>query len=212
MITIIKKMHDIYSTTCPRLDWVTYWLTSCRFTFLTWSRRNIFSPKLVVICTPVNQQQPKAASQQKQSEEARLYHNFSHILQTLIFSSFRNVEIAALEWHTTLSMSVNNLFFPHMVEARVFARSRTVWRCTCVCTLNIEWLSSFFQKPLQPDMGHNSLANFQIEKKIGRGQFSEVYRARYLLDNTSVALKKIQVRHLKYNFQYQVCSMKDATK
>uniref|UniRef100_A0A665X407 NEK6-subfamily protein kinase n=1 Tax=Echeneis naucrates TaxID=173247 RepID=A0A665X407_ECHNA len=51
------------------------------------------------------------------------------------------------------------------------------------------------QKPLQPDMGHNSLANFQIEKKIGRGQFSEVYRARYLLDNTSVALKKVQVRH-----------------
>lgn len=42
-------------------------------------------------------------------------------------------------------------------------------------------------------MGHNSLANFQIEKKIGRGQFSEVYRARYLLDNTSMALKKIQV-------------------
>ncbi|MEQ2286255.1 Serine/threonine-protein kinase Nek7 [Ameca splendens] len=49
------------------------------------------------------------------------------------------------------------------------------------------------QKPLQPDMGHNSLANFQIEKKIGRGQFSEVYRARYLLDNTSMALKKIQI-------------------
>ncbi|XP_015243363.1 serine/threonine-protein kinase Nek7 [Cyprinodon tularosa] len=49
------------------------------------------------------------------------------------------------------------------------------------------------QKPLQPDMGHNSLANFHIEKKIGRGQFSEVYRARYLLDNTSVALKKIQI-------------------
>ncbi|KAG7230604.1 hypothetical protein INR49_025321 [Caranx melampygus] len=33
----------------------------------------------------------------------------------------------------------------------------------------------------------------QIEKKIGRGQFSEVYRARYLLDNTSVALKKVQI-------------------
>ncbi|XP_021455416.2 serine/threonine-protein kinase Nek7 isoform X3 [Salvelinus fontinalis] len=48
------------------------------------------------------------------------------------------------------------------------------------------------QKPLQPDMGHNSLANFQIEKKIGRGQFSEVYRARYLMDNTSMALKKVQ--------------------
>lgn len=53
-------------------------------------------------------------------------------------------------------------------------------------------------------MGHNSLANFQIEKKIGRGQFSEVYRARYLLDNTSVALKKIQVSCNKYNFQHQV--------
>ncbi|XP_013862774.1 serine/threonine-protein kinase Nek7 [Austrofundulus limnaeus] len=50
-----------------------------------------------------------------------------------------------------------------------------------------------FQKPLQPDMGYNSLANFQIEKKIGRGQFSEVYRARCLLDNTSVALKKVQI-------------------
>uniref|UniRef100_A0A4W5M6G0 NEK6-subfamily protein kinase n=1 Tax=Hucho hucho TaxID=62062 RepID=A0A4W5M6G0_9TELE len=49
------------------------------------------------------------------------------------------------------------------------------------------------QKPLQPDMGHNSLANFLIEKKIGRGQFSEVYRARYLMDNTSVALKKVQI-------------------
>ncbi|KAK6313743.1 hypothetical protein J4Q44_G00152020 [Coregonus suidteri] len=49
------------------------------------------------------------------------------------------------------------------------------------------------QKPLQPDMGHNTLANFLVEKKIGRGQFSEVYRARYLMDNTSMALKKVQI-------------------
>ncbi|CAL8238958.1 unnamed protein product [Gadus morhua 'NCC'] len=42
-------------------------------------------------------------------------------------------------------------------------------------------------KPLQPDMGTISLANLPDEKKIGRGQFSEVYRARYLLDNPSVA-------------------------
>lgn len=42
-------------------------------------------------------------------------------------------------------------------------------------------------------MGHISLANFQIVKTIGRGQFSEVYQARYLLGNTSVALKKVQV-------------------
>ncbi|MGH0175886.1 UNVERIFIED_CONTAM: hypothetical protein FKN15_071688 [Acipenser sinensis] len=49
------------------------------------------------------------------------------------------------------------------------------------------------QKPLRPDMGHNALANFQIEKKIGRGQFSEVYRATCLLDRMPVALKKVQI-------------------
>ncbi|KAI5101766.1 serine/threonine-protein kinase Nek7 [Silurus meridionalis] len=49
------------------------------------------------------------------------------------------------------------------------------------------------KKPLQPEMGYNSLANYYIEKKIGRGQFSEVYRAKYLLENTSVALKKVQI-------------------
>ncbi|KAI4877100.1 hypothetical protein NFI96_026453 [Prochilodus magdalenae] len=56
------------------------------------------------------------------------------------------------------------------------------------------------QKPLQSesptvttDMGYNTLSNFHIEKKIGRGQFSEVYRATYLLDNTPVALKKVQI-------------------
>lgn len=43
-------------------------------------------------------------------------------------------------------------------------------------------------------MGYNNLANFAIEKKIGRGQFSEVYRATYILDHTPVALKKVQVR------------------
>lgn len=38
-----------------------------------------------------------------------------------------------------------------------------------------------------------TLADFQIEKKIGRGQFSEVYRATCLLDRKPVALKKVQV-------------------
>ncbi|XP_074164793.1 serine/threonine-protein kinase Nek7 isoform X4 [Sminthopsis crassicaudata] len=48
------------------------------------------------------------------------------------------------------------------------------------------------QKALRPDMGYNTLANFRIEKKIGRGQFSEVYRAACLLDAVPVALKKVQ--------------------
>lgn len=39
-----------------------------------------------------------------------------------------------------------------------------------------------------------SLRNFTIDKKIGRGQFSVVYRARCLIDNSIVALKKVQVR------------------
>uniref|UniRef100_A0A3B1K425 NEK6-subfamily protein kinase n=1 Tax=Astyanax mexicanus TaxID=7994 RepID=A0A3B1K425_ASTMX len=38
-----------------------------------------------------------------------------------------------------------------------------------------------------------ALSNFRIEKKIGRGQFSEVYRATYLLENQQVALKKVQI-------------------
>ncbi|KAL6470860.1 hypothetical protein MHYP_G00219790 [Metynnis hypsauchen] len=39
----------------------------------------------------------------------------------------------------------------------------------------------------------SALSNFLIEKKIGRGQFSEVYRATYLLENKQVALKKVQI-------------------
>ncbi|XDV22275.1 hypothetical protein PO909_027204 [Leuciscus waleckii] len=46
---------------------------------------------------------------------------------------------------------------------------------------------------LAMDMGYNNLANFAIIKKIGRGQFSEVYRATYILDHTPVALKKVQI-------------------
>uniref|UniRef100_A0A5F9DJW1 Protein kinase domain-containing protein n=1 Tax=Oryctolagus cuniculus TaxID=9986 RepID=A0A5F9DJW1_RABIT len=51
------------------------------------------------------------------------------------------------------------------------------------------------QEALQPDMGHDTLANFQIEKKLGRGQLSEVYRAVCLLDG--VALKKTRADCIK---------------
>ena len=37
------------------------------------------------------------------------------------------------------------------------------------------------------------LVNFEIEKKIGRGQFSVVYRAKCKLNDMIVALKKVQV-------------------
>ncbi|KAG1942135.1 serine/threonine-protein kinase Nek6 isoform X2 [Pimephales promelas] len=40
---------------------------------------------------------------------------------------------------------------------------------------------------------YSDLSNFLIEKMIGRGQFSEVYRATCLLDNRQVALKKVQI-------------------
>lgn len=40
---------------------------------------------------------------------------------------------------------------------------------------------------------YSYLSNFLIEKMIGRGQFSEVYRATCLLDNQQVALKKVQI-------------------
>lgn len=49
-----------------------------------------------------------------------------------------------------------------------------------------------------------SLADFQIEKKIGRGQFSEVYKATCLLDRKTVALKKVQVSQGLYGFKAAV--------
>ena len=48
------------------------------------------------------------------------------------------------------------------------------------------------QANVNPQMGYNSLCNYRIEKKIGKGQFSEVYRATYLLENKLVALKKVK--------------------
>lgn len=38
-----------------------------------------------------------------------------------------------------------------------------------------------------------NLNSFEIDKKIGKGQFSEVYRAKCCVDDNIVALKKVQV-------------------
>ena len=40
---------------------------------------------------------------------------------------------------------------------------------------------------------YGSLASFSIDKKIGKGQFSVVYRARAAHDDRTVALKKVQI-------------------
>ncbi|XP_071097253.1 serine/threonine-protein kinase Nek7-like [Haliotis cracherodii] len=40
---------------------------------------------------------------------------------------------------------------------------------------------------------YSGLTNFKVEKKIGKGQFSEVWRALNLIDNSIVALKKVQI-------------------
>ena len=46
------------------------------------------------------------------------------------------------------------------------------------------------------------LVNFEIEKKIGRGQFSVVYRAKCKLNDMIVALKKVQV---VYSWDSEIC-------
>eukprot|EP01147_Barroeca_monosierra_P007872 gene7872-9980_t len=40
---------------------------------------------------------------------------------------------------------------------------------------------------------YGDVSNYQIEKKIGRGQFSVVYKARCLVNNRLVAFKKVQI-------------------
>jgi len=56
--------------------------------------------------------------------------------------------------------------------------------------------------PLPSEHQFCRLANFEIEKKIGRGQFSTVFRARCMSNGTIVALKKVQV--IKCNFHSHV--------
>jgi hypothetical protein len=48
-----------------------------------------------------------------------------------------------------------------------------------------------FTNAENPYMG--TLSNFTVDKKIGKGQFSEVYRAVCKVDGRVVALKKVQV-------------------
>lgn len=49
----------------------------------------------------------------------------------------------------------------------------------------------------EDDSIYSTLSNFEVEKKIGRGQFSVVYRAKCLANDQIVALKKVQVNKFK---------------
>merc|ERR1711953_743360 len=44
--------------------------------------------------------------------------------------------------------------------------------------------------------GYNTLSNFVVGKKIGKGQFSEVYKSTSRCDGRPVALKKVQLFHM----------------
>lgn len=43
---------------------------------------------------------------------------------------------------------------------------------------------------------YGSLENFHIEKQIGQGQFSQVFKAKCLIDNRVVALKRMKIYEL----------------
>lgn len=47
---------------------------------------------------------------------------------------------------------------------------------------------------VDPCLKYGSLECLQVDKRIGKGQFSEVFRAFSRFDGTPVALKKVQVR------------------
>lgn len=47
--------------------------------------------------------------------------------------------------------------------------------------------------PTQQENPYCLMSNFDIEKRIGRGQFSVVYKAKCRLNDSVVALKKVQV-------------------
>lgn len=47
--------------------------------------------------------------------------------------------------------------------------------------------------PISKQHLYGNLANFETEKQIGQGQFSQVFKARCLMDNRVVALKRMKV-------------------
>ncbi len=50
--------------------------------------------------------------------------------------------------------------------------------------------------PMSRQHIYGNLANFETEKQIGQGQFSQVFKARCIIDNRVVALKKMKIYEL----------------
>lgn len=55
--------------------------------------------------------------------------------------------------------------------------------------------------PISRQHVYGSLENFETEKQIGQGQFSQVFKARCLVDNRVVALKRMKVLTLSFPFE-----------
>lgn len=69
---------------------------------------------------------------------------------------------------------------------------------------DIQAFVSSIEPATHDESKYNCLSNLYIEKKIGKGQFSEVYRAKCLVDNETVALKKIQVFVFYLSMQFLI--------
>jgi hypothetical protein len=48
--------------------------------------------------------------------------------------------------------------------------------------------------PINKQLMYGALENFETEKQIGQGQFSQVFKARCILDGRTVALKRMKVK------------------
>ena len=57
-------------------------------------------------------------------------------------------------------------------------------------------INSSFELYEESILGYDTLSNFVVGKKIGKGQFSEVYKAQSKCDGRIVALKKVQLFHM----------------
>ena len=72
---------------------------------------------------------------------------------------------------------------------------------------NSHTLSSLQSEKSALDNPYCRLSNFEIIKRIGKGQFSVVYKAVCKLNNQPVALKKVQVLTCPLNFPLEHLSV-----